>query len=256
MGVSERVPNRFKDVVDIDEFASWPADVLAYADLWAKRLRGSTRYPADLVVPLEEAEDFRRLFAGYLLRGIHCTRLLDHERTWILEQGLRVASGDLIEERIRGACTSGTISEVERDALLGTHALAGPLRAQHQARAGQVCLIGSRTTLDRDPGAVAPLLSTWGGEVIYMPVVSHDRARLRAIGKPALVIAALDIAADPEPKEHRFSPELNRVFVARRLGLAGGVDVFYRAPVLQDHVLGIEQPGDAGYDRHRGLPAT
>jgi len=110
---------------------------------------GGTSYPNDLAVPLEEAAGFQGLFAGYLLRAIHCTRLLDHERTWVLEQGLRVASSELIEERIRGACTNGSISNAERDALLGAHALVNAQRAQHQSRAGQVCFVGSRTTLDR-----------------------------------------------------------------------------------------------------------
>lgn len=252
----EPTPNRI-DIVHLDEVASWPCDVVDYVDYWAKRLRGSTRYPGDLQLPFEDEETFRRLFAGHLLCGIHCTRLLDHERTWILDRGLRVAASELFDERILGACECGAISREERDALLAAHALVEDQRLQHQSRAGQVCFIGSRTTLDRDPGAVAPLLSTWGGESIYMPMASHDRTRLKTIGKPALVVAALDIATEPElPKHHRFSPDLSKVFVGRRLGLNGGVDVFYRAPVPREHVMGIEQPGDRGYDRHRGLPST
>ena len=65
-----------------------------------------------------------------------------------------------------------------------------------------------------------------------MPMLSHERARVRAIGKPALVIAALDIAADPEPpRMHRFTPEVNRVFVAQRARAQG---VWPRAPSRRD----------------------
>lgn len=245
------------DTVDVDDLATWPPRVVAYADAWGRRLRGSTRFPSDLAVPIEEAQDFRRLFAGHLLRAIHCTRLLDHEREWILERGLRATNSELIEERIQGAYLAGAITLVERDTLLAGHALVEKQRARHGTREGQVCFIGSRTTLDRDPEAVSSLLGTWGGEVIYMPLSSDERRVLGSMGKPALVVAALDIANDPEPpKRHAFYPDLNKVFVAKRLGLPAGADIFYRASVPSDHVLAVEQPGDPGYDRHRDLPSA
>ena len=244
-------------VVDVDDADTWPAEVTSYADGWAQRLRRRTRAaPGDLAVPIEEADDFRRLFQGHLLRAIHCTRLLDHERQWIVERGLRLASTELIEERIQGAFAVGAVTAVERDMLLSGHALA-PHRRGQGSRKGQVCFIGSRAMLDRDPGGVVPLLSTWGGEVIYMPLLRRDRAPLCSIGRPALVIGALDVAAEPEPpRKHHCYPDLNKLFVAKRLGLTVGADIFYRSSLPRENVLGIEHPGDPGYDRHRGLPST
>lgn len=173
------------NLVDVEDIATWPSAVKQYADRWAQQLHGTTRYAGDLGVPLEEADEFRRLFQGHLLRAIHCTRLLDHERAWIRERGLREASRQLIADRIHGAHEAGSITSRERDALLAGHALAGRQYALGN-REGQVCFIASRTMLDRDPRSVEPLLRTWGGEVIYNP--QSDRKRLRSIGKPTLCL--------------------------------------------------------------------
>ena len=82
--------------VDLDDVATWPSAVIAYADEWARALRGTTRFAGDLDVPLHEADDFRLLFRGHPLRAIHCTRLLAHERSWIRDRGLRVASPERV----------------------------------------------------------------------------------------------------------------------------------------------------------------
>jgi len=57
-------------------------------------------------------------------------------------------------------------------------------------------------------------------------------------------------------RRHHCYPDLNKLFVAKQLGLAVGADIVYRSSLPRENVLGIEHPGDPGYDRHHGLPST
>lgn len=73
---------------------------------WAADCTGKTRYTNDLPLPIEFEIPLREQLAGYLLRAHHYTRLLPHERTVILDQGLRTLSADLLEQRIEAARSS------------------------------------------------------------------------------------------------------------------------------------------------------
>jgi len=243
-------------LVDIDDVSTWPASIKSWTDRYAHELQGSTECTGDLAVPLEKEDEFRALFADCRLRAIHCTRLLAHERTAILAQGLRSAGLTLVNDRILGAHAAGALTDAERDEFIAGHVFADGRKARFGNREHQVCFIASRATLDRDRGTgVERLLSTWGGEVIYFPLGPKHGRRLKTLGVPSLVVAQLDIAAPPRaPLHHHFTPPLGRAFVGARLSLQCGADVFYRAPVPQQNILAILQPGDAEYDRHRYLP--
>jgi len=242
-------------LVDIDDVSTWPASIKSWADRYARELRGSTECVGDLAVPLEEEDGFLALFAGCRLRAIHCTRLLAHERAAILAQGLRSADATLVNDRILAAHAAGALTSAEREEFIAGHVFADGRNARFGNREHQVCFIASRAKLDCDWRGVERLLSTWGGEVVYFPLSPKHGPRLKTLGVPSLVVAQLDIAAQPcAPLRHRFTPPLSRAFVGALLSLQGGADVFYRALVPPQDILAILQPGDAEYDRHRCLP--
>ena len=236
-------------VVDLDDQGTWPATVADQVRSWGAQLRGSTDYTSDLALGPEEESSFRALLGGHLLRAYHCTRLLDHEVGMIRERGLLSLSEDLLAERIEAAHRYGFISQAERDTFHRSHVFA---TREHRNREGQVCLILSPSVFDEHPAAVDALLSMWGGEGLYMadgaPAV---RARLRELGRPAVVVALIDLAGG----EHLVFPGVHNIFVGRFLGLhdASG-DVFYRASIPPEHIEAIWQPGDPDYDCHEAMP--
>lgn len=242
-------------VIDVDDSGTWPPDVLTWVDEHAAELRGSTEFTSDLRI--DDEEDLRKLIGGQLVRAYHCTRLLDHERQMILEQGLRRLGSDLVAERIRRAHEVGAISDAEREAFEVGNQFADPAWSfRVPITEGQVCLILSRQIFDGSPRGCAPLLSIWGGEAIYFPLEERHRQRLRSLGRPSIVVAALDFSVEPADR-HKCYPSLANCMVGIRLGFNDlGSDVFYRAPVPQENIEAIWHPGDAAYDRHRQLPRS
>lgn len=236
------------DIVDIDHQDSWPAAISGWVHARASQLKGTTEYTSDLAVPAEEEESFRRLFAGHLLRAYHCTRLLEHEVPMIRTQGLRMTTEELVVERITQARAHGAISDEVAETLLRHHLFAIKA-AEH--RDGQVCLILSRRAFDDAVPGVETLLGTWGGEIIYRGT-SH-RPELSQLGRPAIVVAHLDIAGGD--RRHLIFTALSRVFVGAALDLPDAyADVFYRASVSAAHIEAIWQPGEPEYDCYPKLP--
>jgi hypothetical protein len=235
-------------VVDLDDPDTWPSDVIDWAQRWVSKLAGTTIYTADLVVPLERENEFRALLAGTTLRAYHCTRLLDHEVELIRQQGLRQLSAELVRERIDAAYEQGALTETERVGFHESHVFA---RGHQAHREGQVCLVLGRQILEEVHG-VSPLLSTWGGEGIYM-AAPELRTRLEQLGRPAIVVTQIDLSSDH--RTHLTFPSLSKLFVGAVLDTEGrGADVFYRAAVPPEDVLEIWQPGHPEYDRNEGLP--
>jgi len=154
-----------RPIVDVDDRGSWPAHVNMYAEQWAERLRGTTKYTGSLDIPLEQEGKFCQMFEGYLVRAYHCTRLMDQERDGIYAHGLRIFTADLMTDRIKAAHAAGEITAAECERYLRSHAFASVDRDKHcdENRAGQVCLIVSRTILDHLASGVTDLLDTWGG---------------------------------------------------------------------------------------------
>ncbi|MGQ0507561.1 MAG: hypothetical protein ACT4TC_19840 [Myxococcaceae bacterium] len=166
----------------------------------------------------------------------------------IREQGLRRLTETLIRERIERARDAGAVASSEAEALLRSHVFARGLQAH---RENQVCFTLSRTIFDHDPRGCEPLLSIWGGEGIYFACGADWEPRLRQLGTPTIVSAALDITGVPT----KFYPSLLRNFAARTLGLEDiGADVFYGGDVPAVRILDFFQPGRPEYDRYVGLP--
>jgi hypothetical protein len=245
-------------VVDVDEPATWPAPIAEWVDEWAERRRGSTEYTCDLRLHDQEAE-FLDLFDGYLVRTYHCTRLLNHERTMILEQGLRPLSAELVMERIHRAHEAGAISDAERATYESGHQfVAKGWEERVRCTEKQVCLLISREIFDHMAHGCEPLLSTWGGEAIYFPIEANKEhsERLRLIGRPSIVVSDLDLSVNVYGKHH-ISAGLSVAFVGKKLDLlAQGVEIFYKAPVPAENIAAIWHPGDPGYDRHKKLPRS
>jgi len=239
------------EIVDVDDRATWPPKVAEIGSHWANQYKGTTEYTSDLALPLEAESQFRELFAGRLLRAYHCTRLLPHEVAMVRRVGLRPLSSNLLRDRINAAERAGVISASDAEQMHAAHVFA---TGQQQHREDQVCLILSSRVFQYNLGGCEPLLTTWGGEGLYS---SSGAAllpdRLKGLGLPTVVIALLDIGGRGSP--HLFFPALHKVFVGAALGLADrGADIFYKSPVLSEHVERVLQAGDPAYARLGNLP--
>jgi hypothetical protein len=223
--------------VDVDDPNTWPEAVCDVVSRWAEQCRGATEYTVDLPLKLGLEASFLELLAGHFLRGYHYTRLLPHEHAMIRNEGLRILSPDLLSNRIEAASTAGEISAHEAMVLSGAHVFAS---GEHQYREGQVCLVLSRRVFERDPDACLPLLTTWGGEGLYMSAgaVSHKN-RLSELGSPVVVTALFKVGSTA-PKSNVF-PAIHKVFVGASLGLCDvGGDVFYRASIPSKDIERID----------------
>jgi hypothetical protein len=240
-----------RPLVDIDDITTWPREVSDIVGQWAKQYEGTTEYTSDLALPFEAESTIRELLSGHLLRAYHCTRLLPHELQMVRSAGLRPLSAELISDRIDAALTAGEISLSDAEFLHEAHVFAS---GEHQYRENQVGLILSKLAFQEDPMGCKPLLSTWGGEGMYMSSkAAQIRERLKELGIPTVVVALLDLGGRDCP--HKVFPALHKVFVGAVLGLkCAWADVFYRAAVPPNHIESILQAGDPSYDRLGMLP--
>ncbi len=246
--------------VDVDDPSTWPAPVREWVTERADAHRGTTEYTSDLKI--YEDQDLLGLLQGHLLRAYHCTRLLDHERTMILDQGLRPLNAELVTERIRRAHEADAITDRERQAFEAGHQFViKGWEERVRITERQVCLVFSSKIFDEHVHGIEPFLSTWGGEAIYFGVdaefgeASEHGKRIRTIGRPSIVVADVDLSARPFGAEHYIAPSLGACFVGIHLGLKdAGAEIFYRAPVPAANIVDIWHPGAPGYDRHVRLP--
>ncbi len=125
-------------VVDVTRPTTWPTAVRDLVDTLSQSAP-TTEHADDLDLPGDADDRVRALLTGRQLRAYHATRLLDHERGMIAEQGLRVFSQDLFEERIHAAYAHGEISEAEHRQLLGTHMYATGEQHTRGHQEGKVC---------------------------------------------------------------------------------------------------------------------
>ena len=195
-------------VIDPDEPQTWPTAVMDFASGYAKRLRGSTQLTGDLDIPLDREDEFRSLRDEHSwVLAYHCTRLLDQEVAAIREQGLRMLSHELIDERRARAAGQ------EHAKHEGRRPMSSFADQTWESRAGQVCLVVGRRVFDDDPDGVVPLLSAWGGEGMYGSPL--DPTVHPTIGRPAIVAARIDLSVS-----HRVSPTfppLSQLFVGTLL---------------------------------------
>jgi hypothetical protein len=241
-------------IIDLDDPRTWPEPVIAFVSDIAQRIDGSADYTNDLDIDRDDEDLFRTTtLTGHLLLAYHCTRLLDHERENIRNQGLRRLTRNLVNERIALAVAVGAISQDEAASIRSGHAFAV---GREQYREGQVCLFASRTTFDERVSSLWRLLATWGGEGIYCTDSNEIHvARLRTIGSPSVVVATLDMSAGW--RTHDAHPGTLRAFTGKLLGFEDhDTGINYTADIAGANILGIWQPGDAEYDLHRDLPSS
>lgn len=223
-----------REPVDPDDPRTWPENVAERIAQLATSLDGTAESVSDL--DLHDEEDlFRELLSGHLLRTYHCTRLLDHEVEMVREQGLRALDEDLLHDRFDAALARGYISEQNYAAFHDAHVFNGDRSASQ--RQDRVCLILGRSHLESDwPYGVEPLLTTWGGEGLYMGAGALDlRPLLKTLGRPSIIVATVDLS---EP--HRSIPVwpgVANVFVGTALHLEEpGADVIYPRSIPADQV--------------------
>ncbi len=225
-------------MLDVDDRSTWPE--------WLHPWVGE-RFDAEYGRLIEEDDAFRARLADVRLLAFHCTRLLDHELTWVRERGLRPLTVELVEERLHAACERGHLDLSERDQLLASHTFAAN---DARFRRDQVCLILGKGAFVEAYGC-EPLLSAWGGEAIYRYAGDFEY-RLGALGVPSIVVTQIDLSA----KERALTfPALGKLFVElAREPLSYHASVHHRAAVPATAVLDIWQPGCPEYNCYRDLP--
>jgi hypothetical protein len=150
-------------------------------------------------------------------------------------------------ERIERAFTGGDIDAAQRERYR-TFA-----KGTQEGREGRIGVFIGRSVLDHDwRGCNKPLLPMWGGEALYAGMES-EWPKLRKIGSPAIVVAAVDLSSDADILG--MSRCLAEVFVGTEIDVREvGASFNHTAPILGADVIDIWQPGNPEYDRHEKLP--
>jgi hypothetical protein len=240
--------------IDLDDTGTWPADLWDHVLRRATDLRGTTQYTSDLEIGLDGDGRFDQIVSEHRLRAYHCTRLLPHEVARIRAEGLRPLDEDLVTSRLDQALHHGAVTEDQHRELTGTTVFR---RRNANGRQSQVCAVVGRGPFDDEYSGLWRLLTTWGGEAIYD---AHGRTPvehyLSEVGTPSIVVVDLDLGAPPMGgHRHLFSPDLEKVFIGRILGLRGAdSSAHYFASVKAADIVDIWQPGHEEYEMHRGLP--
>lgn len=159
--------------IDPAEIATWPDAVTEIVDELAGELehRIESPYATDLTcldIDGEIEQRLRHAASGHDLLAYHATRLLPHERDWLLRDGLEPYSDDLRGRKMRGAATHfseffGSDVDDDVDAVLAI----GPHSFQPGAdRAGWVCLVSPLAIFTEEPEGFGYLFGRWGGEAV------------------------------------------------------------------------------------------
>lgn len=168
----------------------------------------------------------------------------------IRQQGLRKLSPKLVNDRIHEAHALGLLSDEERLHRLATNAYA---IGNTTGREDQVCLVVGRAAFDLEPHGLSPLLGGWGGEAIHGGPCPDEDPSLRRLGRPAVVVANVDLSAGW--RQVFAAPSLAKVFVGTKLGLHDAFgEIYVFADIPGEDISDIWQPGHSDYDRHLDLP--
>lgn len=141
----------------------------------------------------QTAAELRKFIDQYKFISFHCTRLTIQEQTNISDHGLVPLSPDLARTRIQQLRNQNNVSSDVLDILKNEN------KAGDSNRAGLLWFFHCPEQL-KDAWGVFRLLSTWGGEALYVCHEGSDEIldQLRNIGEPCIVIAFLtaeDISA-------------------------------------------------------------
>jgi hypothetical protein len=236
-------------VIDVDQPDTWPPAVLLWASRYAEALRDSTVITQDLGVPIEREDELRAMFGGNHVLAFHSTRLLDHEMLAVREQGLRVLSLQLVEERAEEAYRRGFLTDAERDRFFARNVFA---LGEPDGREQRVCMTVGRSVYDNPHSGCQPLLSFWGGEGMNGGPLGEPEHL--TVGRPSIVVARIDLSVSQQVAW--TFPSLGMLFVGTLLGTEKRwADVPLPAAVPARDILDIWQPGRPEYDRHGGVPS-
>ncbi|MEV7695287.1 hypothetical protein AB0O62_01985 [Streptomyces sp. NPDC086779] len=241
------------EIVEIDRPGEWPEKLTTYVKAAAKFVDGFTAYPN--LCEDGNLGDFesglRAVLAGQLLRTFHATRLLDYEVHDIKADGLRRLTPQLVQHRQDKAHAAGVITAEELHALRESSVLGTERFARF--RLNKVCVVGNRQPFLERP--IGDQFRFWGGEAQYngpgWSTLVNDR--VRTLGRPALVVALLDVT--DSNVAILSSRELIYPFVGSFMGLPGvGCQIDYEADIPGDRIEAVWQPGVVDYDQFSSLP--
>ncbi len=238
--------------ISVDDGSTWPNRLTDAVREAAEQLRDTTQYTVDLRPTSAMLADLQAALDGLRVTVFHACRLLPHEVEDIRREGLAFAKSELFARKVRQAVGSGDLSDDHAARLLATTM---PLDGSAGTRADQVCAAATTFAFREDPHAVLPLLTSWGGEVLYF---AHERDELgsvlRQLGRPAVVEATVPALAVND----LWFPDLEACLIGATLGLGDvNADVFIRTtPVVATDVTAIHTPGSEWWAQFPGLPTA
>jgi len=124
---------------------------------------------------------------------------------------------------------------------------------EHSKRSNRVNLIIIGTCpFVTFPGGINPLLSTWGGEAMYISKRSVElRERLEQLGRPSIVVA--ETVYEPD-RFAAYSRKLLRAFIGTHPGLdAPYTQLNSQEPIAGSDIVDIWLPGQPVYDQYPRL---
>lgn len=190
-------------IVDIDNQATWPEDVVTFIEERSNSIdleeNSSMSIGDEILLPL--------LNTSFLL-VYHATRLLPHEKDDIRTNGLQILTEELVAKKIRDAVHFGYLTE-----RMGEELLCGStLRTRsEEKRANQICFVVGKSLIEQEDSGLSNLFDIWGGESInFTGAGDNHMTCLKRIGEPSAVKALLPITSQ---SSIRIYPELTVSFI-------------------------------------------
>ena len=237
-------------IIDIDDHATWTANLERVIQSVAERYQGSGSTSSDLWLTDGDRATIMAALDAVSVRAFHASRLLPFELDEIRREGLESASQELFVGKVAGAVAHGLLSPAEGTDLLRS---AAALDGSDGARVAQVC-VSAGTAVYRDAlHAVSPLLQSWGGEVLYF---AHEQdslgKRLHRLGTPTII----EVSLPSVRVQDRWFPGVEQCLVGTVLGFSDvGPDVFVRgSAVPPEDILAVHQPGGEWWRQYPQLP--
>jgi len=240
-------------VIELGEVGQWPQGVQRLVDERIHSGRSSDENNR------ADEQSIRAMFNGMVVRAYHCARYLDHEVASIRADGLRIATKDLFDERIKRAGEAGAISMSFRDQLLSRHALSeGDDSSNAHGRVGVTCFAVPRSYLNSRLGAsenaLGGCLTWWGGEALFTGCDDTTKKILSAVGRPSIVVATFDISRWLGLQKYISLLSLCIAIRNRRPDAAS--EILWPETITAKNIEEIWHPGDADYDAMDKLPRS
>jgi len=217
-----------------------------------EKVKNHSRYTAPSNPFYDEKEQAEISIVGLLqstdLRGWHCTRLTEHEISYIRENGMRLPNLNNLQERIRRVQADGVIEERIAIRLMSEN------QANDDNRKHMIWFVFYPPYLAGQSG-IERLLRRWGGEALYN---SHERDAetgpiLKTIGCPCLIEIDVPISS---LRKHSFLGRriMNRYMWSK--GISTGEELehedYSRHPIPPEKVLRFILQGEPHFSELTG----